>query len=134
MEDVFKISRDIPRAKSLFEISKERLDIIKVLPKDKPYKILEEYYEIIPELFTSVMYLDGFKTLSHVSVIEYFFANYKLLSSSHFEIIDTMRKYRNSIIYYGKKISADYLTNNEDDIRKIIKLLQNFVEAKIRPA
>ncbi len=131
MDDVFKISKDIPRAKSLFEISKERLEIIKVLPRDKTYKIIEDYYEIVLELLTSVMYADGFKTLSHISVIDYFFKNYKILSPNQFNIIDTMRKYRNSIVYYGKKISADYLTNNEGEIKKIIFKLQVFVGKKL---
>jgi len=131
MDDVFKISKDIPRAKSLFEISKERLEIIKVLPRDKTYKIIEDYYEIVLELLTSVMYADGFKTLSHISVIDYFFKNYKILSPNQFNIIDTMRKYRNSIVYYGKKISADYLTNNEGEIKKIIFKLQVFVDKKL---
>ena len=41
---IFRISKDFARAKNLLDISKERVDIIKILPKDKPYKILEEYY------------------------------------------------------------------------------------------
>ena len=70
-EEIFKISKDISRAKDLFQISKERLEIIEILPKDKTYKIIEEYYEIILELMTSIMYLDGYKTLSHIKVLEY---------------------------------------------------------------
>ena len=68
-EKIFRISKDFTRARDLLEISNERLDIIKILPRDKTYKILEEYYEIFMGLMTALMYLDGYKTLSHVSVI-----------------------------------------------------------------
>ena len=73
MEDeIFKISKDKERAKDLFEMAKERLELLKLIPKDKSYKIIEEYYEIIKELLTAIMYLDGYKTLSHIKLIEYF--------------------------------------------------------------
>lgn len=52
-EDIFKITPDKDRAKSLYDIALDRLEIIKILPKDKSYKILEEYYEIILELLTA---------------------------------------------------------------------------------
>lgn len=78
MEDVFKISKDKTRAQDLYSMAKERLkDIIPVIPKDKSYKIIEEYYEIFVQLITSLMYSDGYKTLSHVSLIEYLSGNYQ---------------------------------------------------------
>lgn len=101
-EDIFKISKDIERAKDLFQIAKERLDIIKILPRDKPYKILEEYYEIVLELITAIMYADGYKTLSHVSAIGYI-SRCKILSENQVSIAETMRKLRHGIVYYGKK-------------------------------
>jgi len=132
MEDeIFRISRDIERAKDLFQISKERLEIIKILPRDKPYKILEEYYEIVLELITSIMYIDGYKTLSHISAIGYI-SNYKLLSENQISMIETMRKLRHGVVYYGKKIKEEYLINNEEEIENIIKILNILVESKIR--
>ncbi|MBI3190223.1 hypothetical protein HYZ41_00815 [archaeon] len=112
MDEVFKISSDRERAKDLLIMSKERLDIIKIIPEEKTYKIIEEYYEIIKELLTAIMYVDGYKTLSHVALIEYFSANYKDLENNDIKLIDDMRKYRNSIVYYGKKISHEFLVND----------------------
>lgn len=126
-EEIFKISRDITRARDLFQIAGERLDIIKILPRDKPYKILEEYYEIVLELITAIMYADGYKTLSHVSAIG-FISNYNILSENQVNIIETMRKLRHGIVYYGKKIKEEYLINNEEDIREIIKILNNHLK------
>lgn len=131
MEDIFKISKDFERAKDLFNISKERLEIIKILPRDKPYKILEEYYEIILGLITAIMYAEGHKTLSHVSAIEYLSKNNKTISDNQVRIINNIRKLRHGIVYYGKKIKQEYLTNYEEEIKKIIKELFNLVEKKI---
>ena len=135
MEDeIFKISKDVSRAKDLFQISKERLEIIEILPKDKTYKIIEEYYEIILELMTVIMYLDGYKTLSHVKVLEYTSQKYDILSSNQVSIIDALRKFRHGIVYYGKKVSADYLTNHKEEIIKIIKNLDKLAESKFKSA
>ncbi len=93
------------------------------------FKVL--YYEIIKELLTATMYLDGYKTLSHVALIDYFFNHYKELGEKDIKLIDTLRKYRHGIVYYGKKISQDFLTNNEDDIKRIIKILNTFLKKKL---
>ena len=132
-DEIFRISKDKERAKDLFIMANERLnDIIKVLPRDKPYKILEEYYEIILELLTALMYIDGFKTLSHISAIEYCAKNYKCLTENESKIIDTLRKFRHGIVYYGKKISKEYFDNNEEIINKIINKLTDLVENKLK--
>jgi len=50
-EDIFRISRNPIRSRALKEMAEERLqDINKEV---KPYKIVEEYYEIIKELITA---------------------------------------------------------------------------------
>ncbi len=133
MEDeIFKISKDISRARDLFQISKERLEIIEILPKDKTYKIIEEYYEIILELMTVIMYLDGYKTLSHIKVLEYVSKKYDVLSNNQVQIIDTLRKFRHGIVYYGKKVSNEYLINYQEEITKIVKSLDNLVDSKFK--
>lgn len=131
-EEIFKIAKDEARAKDLFEMSKERLELLKLLPKDKTYKIIEEYYEIIKELLTAIMYLDGYKTLSHVKLAEYFSSAYEELDEKQLKLIDTLRKFRNGIVYYGRKISQDFLVNNEDEIKNIIKILFKIVEEKLK--
>ncbi len=131
-EDIFKISKDKDRAKDLFEMAKERLDLIRLIPKDKAYKIIEEYYEIIKELLTAIMYSDGYKTLSHVKLIEYFSSNYKILDDNKIKLIDTLRKFRIGIVYYGRKISKEFLINYEEVINNIVKILIPVVEKKLK--
>lgn len=130
--EIFRISKDKMRAKALFEMAKERLELLKLIPKDKPYKIIEEYYEIIKELLTAVMYLDGYKTLSHVKLIEYFSSHYKELDTQKLKLIDTLRKFRIGIVYYGKRISQDFLINYEGEIKEVIKILLKFVRKKLK--
>ncbi len=134
MEDeIFRINKDKERAKDLFAMANERLmDILPVLPRDKSYKIMEEYYEIILELLTALMYTDGFKTLSHISAIEYCAKNYDCLTENESKIIDLLRKFRHGIVYYGRKISEDYLINNESSIKTIINKLSKLVKSKIK--
>lgn len=134
MEDeIFKINKDKERAKDLFIMANERLkDILPVLPRNKPYKIMEEYYEIILELLTALMYADGFKTLSHISAIEYCARNYSCLTENESKIIDILRKFRHGIVYYGRKISGDYLINNESPIKTIVNKLSKLVKDKIK--
>jgi len=130
-EEIFRISKDKERAKDLFEMAKERLELLKLIPKDKAYKIIEEYYEIIKELLTAIMYINGYKTLSHIKLIEYFSSNYKELDENQIKLIDTLRKFRIGIVYYGRKISQEFLINNEDEIKKIISILMKFVREKL---
>ncbi len=131
-EEIFRISIDRERAKDLFVMAKERLDMISLLPKDRTYKIIEEYYEIIKELLTAVMYLDGYKTLSYVKLAEYFSSHYPTLDAKEFALVDTLRKFRNGIVYYGKRISQDFMINNENEIKIIIGSLLTLVESKIK--
>jgi hypothetical protein len=131
-EEIFKIRKDKERAKDLLKMARERLELLKLIPRDKAYKIVEEYYEIIKELLTAIMYLDGYKTLSHMKLIEYFSSKYRQLNTKEIRLVDTLRKFRISIVYYGKRISQDFLLNNEDTIKKIIKVLLRVTERKIK--
>jgi len=130
-EDIFRITKDKERAGDLFVMAKERLGMIKTIPEDKTYKIIEEYYEIIKELLTALMYADGYKTLSHIKLIAYFSEHYKELEHSQIKLIDTLRKFRNDIVYYGKKISHNFLINHKRGIENIIKILIKVVEYKL---
>lgn len=119
-ESIFKITKDPERAKDLLIMAKERLNLIKIIPKEVTYKIIEEYYEIIVELITAIMYSEGYKTLDHKSLIEFIS---KDLEESETQLIDILRKNRHGIVYYGKKINKEFLINNEGEIKKLINKL-----------
>ena len=121
MNEVFKISKDEKRARALKEMAKDRYE--KMSDFKEPYRIIEEYYEIIKELITSFMYNQGFKTLSHKALVEFASQNIKALSSREISLIDELRVKRNNIVYYGEKASLEFLKSREQAIRITIEKL-----------
>jgi len=128
MSEIFKISKDERRASALKEMAKDRF--LKMSSLKEPYRIIEEYYEIIKELLTSFMYLKGFKTLSHKALIEFSGKNIKELSEREIKLIDELRVKRNDIVYYGEKVNLEFLEGREETIRKLIKKLLEIVKIK----
>lgn len=123
MEEIFKITKDERRAKALKAMAMDRFLKMPVLKG--PYRIIEEYYEIIKELLTSFMYLQGFKTLSHKALVEFSAKNIKDLSNKEISLIDELRIKRNNIVYYGEQITLEFLKSREEHIKDIIKKLIN---------
>ena len=112
-------------------MANERLDLfIRVIPKNLTYKLLEEHYEIAVQLITSLMYAEGYKTLSHIELISYL-KKYKEFNSQDIKLLDNMRKFRHGTVYYGRKESGNFFINHEVEIKDIIKKLVNFVENKL---
>lgn len=130
-EEIFKISKDPERAKDLFVMAKERMELVKVYPRNLSYKLIEEYYEVLKELMTALMYLDGWKTLSHMKLIEYTTQHVSGLNEKEIELLNTLRKFRNGIMYYGRRISEDFLINNEEDVHKVAKKLFDCVSKRL---
>ena len=132
MEEVFSIKKDNIRAKDLYLRAKDRFEFIPFYPEEKVYKIIEESYESIKEFFTSLMYLEGFKTLSHIKLIFFIQERFKLFKDKEIKLINTLRKFRNGTMYYGENISKDFLDNFKEDINKIIKKLISFVGRELK--
>ena len=120
-DEIFRINKNEIRVRSLVEMARERLEDIN--KEAKTYKIIEEYYEIVKELITAIMYSDGFKTLSHKTLVFYLEKNYKEFDRAEIILIDELRKLRNNIVYYGQKVGKEFLINNEKEIIEIIKKL-----------
>ena len=129
-EEIFRMSKSAARAKSLKYMAEDRLTDIK--HEKKPYKIVEQYYEVIKELITALMYSDGYKTLSHKSLILYLEKNYAAnFGKDEFILMDDMRKLRNDILYYGKQVDRSFLINHEGKLKIIISKLINTVNKKL---
>ena len=76
-EEIFKISKNLVRAKALKEMAEERLSDVN--KENKTYKIVEQYYEIIKELLTALLLKKGLKSENHECLISYCKKNYPLL-------------------------------------------------------
>lgn len=141
MEELVKITPDKERAKSLLSTVSVRVDAIKLLQKaDRnkfASKIIEEYYESILELITSILAVDGFKIRGdavgpHMIVVGYLRDNYKEFGEHEIQLIDDLRKKRNGIKYYGRAVRADYLENNETEIKNVIDKLKTAISKKLK--
>ena len=121
MNDIFKITKDERRAKALTDLARKRYLTINELKE--PYRLIEEYYEIIKELITAFMYKSGFKTLSHLALIKFAKENIKILTSAEISLIDDLRIKRNNIVYYGETVTKEFLNARKSVIDWIIEKL-----------
>ena len=133
MDEIFKVPRDIERAKSLLKTAKIRYEEIeKIRTKVCSERLVEMYYDVIKEQIIALMYVDGAKTLSHIELLNYFKKNYsKLINESEFQVTDALRKKRNDISYYGKEVSSSFLFQNENIIKCIAERNFKFIEELI---
>ena len=131
--EINKVVKDKEKAMSLLKLIELREKNIKNLEKEEfATLIVECYYEIIKELITAIMSVDGNKTLSHELLVGYIAKFYKEFSMFEINTMDQLRKTRNDIAYRGIIINMNYLERNEKSILKIIKALKETVKSKIK--
>ena len=132
---IIKIKSDKERSKSIINLLKEREELIKTLNNSLfPTTMLENYYEIIKELITAIMYADGFKTIgegSHKETIDYL-KNYKEFSEYEINILNELRIKRHGSQYYGKKPNPEFVKQNEQEFKEIIKKLKDLINKKLQ--
>lgn len=130
---VIKTAIDKEKAKSLYLMSKERKEAVKLLdPLRFTSIVVEDYYEIIKEYLTALMALDGYKSLSHEVLVAFLKRFYKEFSEQEILFIDEMRKLRNRINYDGFKVKSQYWELNRNDILNIIEKLDKILERKLK--
>ncbi len=93
--------------------------------------IVEGYYEVIKELLTALMCLDGYKTNSHEALIAYLHKFYAEFDDYEIDFMDTLRRIRNKIDYAGFSVNPNFLERNGLEISSIIKRLQDLVRTKL---
>mgnify|MGYP001566898438 FL=1 len=85
-EDLIRTTPNKEKAGSIFKMVETTLEMIKQIDRTKfPSNIAKEYYEIIRELISIILLLDGYKTIgegAHKRQIEYLEANYREFSKS----------------------------------------------------
>jgi hypothetical protein len=130
--ELIKIEPDREKAKSLVKIATMRQNKISGFdPAKESPLITEAYYEICKEIITAILFCDGYKTLSHTDLIEYI-KKYKELNEQEIHIIDSLRKKRNQIVYYGTIEETSYAKRNEKTIQEIIRKLKRIIEEKTK--
>jgi hypothetical protein len=129
--DIIKITPDREKAKSILKMTSLLKERIKAQDKKKVAAlIIADYYEIVKEMITSVLLLDGKKTLSHKDLIEYI-KTYKEFNSGEIAVMDNLRILRNRIAYEGFFIDPSYLDRNEASFELLIAKLEKVIKKKL---
>jgi len=132
--DLIKITPDKERARNIVSMTSLIENRIKLQNHDRTKMsalMVADYYEIIKELITALMFTDGYKTLSHKDLIEYLSENYKEFNGKEISLLDDLRVLRNRISYDGFNIDKTYLDRNEENFKKIITKLSVIIHKKL---
>jgi N-acyl-D-aspartate/D-glutamate deacylase len=92
--------------------------------------IVEGYWEVIKQLTTALLNLNGFKSYSQDCLIVFLDEFYDY-NQSEVELMDQLRRLRNDIDYRGEFLDIEYLERNEESINAIIQKLDDKVEEKL---
>lgn len=99
--------------------------------KEMSALILTDYYEIVKELTTALLLLDGYKSLSHKDLLTYLSEKRSDLTRHEQTILDDMRILRNRILYDGLTLEPAYLKRNEGQYQQIVRKLKGLVRRRL---
>lgn len=131
---IVKLTPDKEKVKSMLKLIEDREKFIFSIDIEKFSTIAaENYYEVIKELATAVLLLDGLKAIgenAHKELIDYL-SNYRELSEYEISLMNDLRIKRNRSSYEGRRIDREYLQNKKDKLLAIIDKLKKLVKNKI---
>ncbi len=131
---IIKVRPDLEKVKSMLNLIENREKSIPFLDFKKfPTIVMESYYEIIKELSSALILLDGFKSVgenAHKDLVN-FLSNYSILEIEKF-LIDDLRIKRNKSFYEGRMVDKFYLENKQKKIQGIIKKLKSLINNKLK--
>ena len=132
---LIRVTPDKEKAKSILKMVDTTIEMIKVIDVAKfSSNVTKEYYDVIRELMTVVLLLDGYKTYgegAHKKLVEYLQSNYKEFNEYEISLIDELRITRNKIAYDGFFVEKDYVERKINDIKEITDKLKAIIEKKI---
>lgn len=133
-----KISPDKERAKSLVKMAKLTenylAEVLKKVDIGSNQTIFaKDYYDIIRELATAILFLDGFKTIgenAHKETIDYL-KKFSEITAQEIFLIQDLRIRRNLCAYEGKLIEGPYFEHNLSKFDIIITKLNKIITFKL---
>ena len=132
---IIKVNPDKEKVKSILYLAEEREKFVSIIDyKNFPTNAVENYYEIVKELATGLILVEGFKATgenAHKDLIEYL-VNYKEINEEDIFLMNDLRIKRNNSSYEGKRIDCIYLENNKEKILKIINKLKKMINIKLK--
>ena len=131
--DLIKVSPDKEKAKSILKMVSLIEERIKQQnPEKMTALIIADYYEIIKELITAILLIDGYKTLSYKDLIDYIKENHFGFNAYEIRILDDLRILRNRVAYEGFFVESSYLTRNENNFITVIEKLKKIINQGLK--
>lgn len=128
-----KIEPDQDRVQNMLKMIEIRQkfwgSLIVILDEEFSSLLVEGYYEIIKELLTAYLNLNGLESSNHECLIRYFQKENPTLNVEA-EKIDELRQVRNRIDYRGFFVKKEFFERNRLEYQHIIKLLQKLIKEK----
>ena len=118
---IVRVSVNESKVRSLINMACLRQDSLSNEPLI--FKKIEQYYEIMKELLSALMLLDGLKSSNHECLVSYFKFCFKDMSYESV-VLHELKKVRNMIQYEGFFPGKDYLSVNELEFKHIIDFLK----------
>ena len=131
--EIRKVSEDKEMARSILKMVATRRDALKLFEGKAEFTSIsvEDYYEVIKELITGLMAVEGYKTLSHEALVAYLSHNHKEFSQAEIVLIDELRKLRNEIVYRGFFVEPAFVDRNKAKINVITEKLLRLVKTNL---
>ena len=108
---------DKEKSESILKMVETTLEMISETNfKKYPSNVTKEYYEIIRELISVILLLDGYKTFgegAHKELIDYLTKNCSDFTQQELNLIEELRKLRNKVAYDGFFIDKSYIERNK---------------------
>ena len=123
---VKEISWDKGKFTSFLEIKESKIEAAEVLPEKFYYSKITLLYDALRILLEIIALKNGYKIYNHECYTA--FLKEILNLSREADEFDKIRKIRNSINYYGKKISIEEGKLVIKKIKELIKRFENFIE------
>ncbi len=131
---IIRVTPDKEKVRSLLGLIAEREQFATLIDHQKfPTPATENYYEIIKELATALLLLEGFKAIgehAHKDLIEALL-RYQEFSEPDIVFLNDLRVKRNYSSYEGKKIDASYLRNHKGKILEIGERLKTMIKRRL---
>ena len=124
-----QIKPDLGRINSILESAKDRETTAKMLPINETSKetVVSLMYDVLRELLEALAIKHGYKIYNHECYTSFLMAIIK--DEVFAREFDSLRMLRNSINYYGKRISIDdaksSISSTEDLLKKTKALLKS---------
>ncbi|MEK6853586.1 MAG: hypothetical protein AABX64_02790 [Nanoarchaeota archaeon] len=133
---LIKVTPDKEKAASILRMADTTLQMIPTIDAEKfTSNVIKEYYEVIRELTTIIVLLDGYKTqgeMAHKELLEYLSSHHKDFSEQEVRFMEELRITRNKIAYDGFFVPFSYFQRNKSLLLKIITALKKKINGRLK--